>query len=129
MAKESEQVVAAVEHHVEFGAAGDVPERVGDKDLADADRSEHDDVTLRLHEAQADKLLQDAAVLGDLGSLVPALEHHVVNEPGIVCSPRRRGVAAPLDLIGKESEQEVLKRQLVVFGEGHPLGESGQYWA
>src|SRR6478752_7192638 len=101
-------------------------EGVGDKGLADTDGPEHDDIALCLHEAKAHKLLQDATVVGDLGGLVPALEHHVIDEAGVVGSACGGGIAPPLDLIGEQPEQEVLQRHLVLLGESEALGESGQ---
>ena len=89
------RVVGAMEAHVEARAAGDVPERVREKGLADADGPEDHDVAVRLDEAQARQLLQHTPIEADLGGLVPALEHHVGVEASIVGAARgRRAVPA-----------------------------------
>jgi len=54
-----------------------VAERAGQKGLADADGPEDDDLPVRLDEAQAGQLGEDALVEVDLGALVPAFEGHV----------------------------------------------------
>ena len=124
--KQSKQVIASEHLDVETRSTSNVTEGVGDEGFADTNWAKDDDVALCLDEAKADELLQDTAVVGHFGGLVPALEDHVVSEASIVRSASRRGVSTSLDFIGEHAEQEVLDRHAVFLGKGDAVGESGQ---
>ncbi len=60
--KRAQHLVGAREAHVIAVPARDVAERLRDEGLADADGTEHDDVTMRFEKAQARELGEHALV-------------------------------------------------------------------
>src|SRR5678815_6089314 len=98
---------------IEARAASDMPERVGDESLADADGAEHDDVAQGLDEPETGELLEHASIECDLRCLIPSLEDHVGVEPSVISAACSGGAAPTLNLVGEQAEQEVLDGQLV----------------
>jgi hypothetical protein len=93
--------------------AGDVAERVSDERLPSAHRANDRDVRARLEEAQRRKLVQQRAIIGDLRSLVPALEDAVRLELGARRACLHGGAVSTRNLVAQHQEHEVLVRHLL----------------
>jgi len=74
-----------------------LPEGDGEEGLANARRAKDHDVAMILDEAKRDQFVEHTTVVGHLGGLVPAFEHHVWVEPGLVGAPDGGVAVAPGD--------------------------------
>lgn len=69
-----EEVVSSFEVHAVAAADRGVAERGGQERFADPDGAEEQHVVAGVDEAQADELIEDGPVVGDLGGVIPVLE-------------------------------------------------------
>ena len=105
------QLLCSFEDHADAPATGDMSEGGGHEGLAHADRTEDERVASLFDEAQRDELGPHRSVVGDLGVLVPRLEHHVGIEPSCSCSSSGFGVRwrrALVSAVAPQAGQRVL---------------------
>src|SRR5262245_19311547 len=84
---------------------------VGEEGLADADRTQDYGIAMVLDEAERNELAQHPAVVGHLGTLVPALQSHVGVEPGGVSATVCRVAVPTGDFIGEKQKRQRLPRR------------------
>ena len=98
-----EQHVGAAEEHVEASAHGGGPEALRQHGLADADRSDEEDVLVLAQEVEAKERLHLAAIDLDRCTPIKAVKHDAVFKAGLLQMPFERLVVAPLDLVASSS--------------------------
>jgi hypothetical protein len=86
-----------------------VTERVREEGLPDADGAEDHGISVILDEAKGDELVHDPTVVGRLRALVPALEHHVWIQSGLLGSPSGGVAIPPRDLVDEEPPKGALQ--------------------
>ena len=112
--------------HADAASTGDVAEGGSHEGLADADRSHDEGVAGLVDEAHGDQLGPDGPVIGDLGALVPGLEHHVRIELGRPGPHAGRGGVAAGHLVAEELLEELDVGEFVAAGQGQALGQGGE---
>src|SRR5262245_42388259 len=92
--------------------------------LADADRSEDDDVAVRFDEAKAGELREQSLVERDFSGLVEVLEPHLRIEPGDGSAALSCSCVASVDLVGEQEEEQLLERHALLVGEREALRQN-----
>src|SRR5207302_1926407 len=112
-------------HGEDGGAAGtgEVAKGMGEKRLADADGADDGDVLVLIEEAERGELLEERAVEGDAGGVIPALDAYGGIEPGLGGADGDGVAVAPAHLVGEDREKQILVRELVLAGEREPIGQ------
>src|SRR5262245_45641524 len=92
-------------------------DRVRDKRLAHADRPDDGHVRAGLDETKRRQLVEERAIEGDLGALVPALQLHVDFEARTAGAGYGGNAVAPGDLVLEREQEEVLVGHLLLARE------------
>jgi len=120
------QAIGADGAHGGAAGAGELPERVGEEGLADADGADDGDVFVLVEEAQRGELTQQGAVEGDARGVVPALEPPRRVEAGLLGPHGRGGAVAAAHLVGQDGQQQILVGELLLAREGQATRECGE---
>ena len=102
------------------------PRAVARKVLPTPTGSEDEGVAGLVDEAHRHELGPDGLVVGDLGGVVPGLEHHGRVELGRPGPQTGRGGVAALHLVGEQLLEELGVGEVVAAGQRQALGQGGR---
>jgi hypothetical protein len=97
--------------------------------LAYPDRTQKHGAVRSVEEPQAGQLVPQGVVVAYGCGVVPCVDAHAGVEPGGVGAPLRGGGVAAGGLVGEDEFEERRVREVLLLGEGEPLGQSVEHLA